>query len=294
MVDPIATTTADHWTLRGDRRGRGRAVLVLGHAMLVDRRTFDRPRGEGMASFFAEAGYEVLCFDARGHGESGPRAEMGGRWDYDDIVRFDVPAMVACARKVARGRPVALVGHSLIGHAALIHAGLEPEASSVADAIVALAPNLWAPWLEPSWPRRRLKAAMMHSWVAGSRAFGFFDPRPFGLGTNAEPLPYLEHFLAMWTRDRLESRDGRVDYQRALAAARVPVLGYSSERDTLFARPPCADRFLALMRHADVEHRVWTRRDAYVPTHAGFVVSPRSRPVWEAVDAWLQAKLRPG
>lgn len=121
---PIAARTGDGWLLRGERlRGEG-PVVVCGHAMMVDRRTLDRPPGHGLASALAARGFDVLVFDARGHGQSVPRAEHGGRWTYDDIVRRDVPAMVRRARSIADGRKVVVLGHSLIGHAAMIAAGL--------------------------------------------------------------------------------------------------------------------------------------------------------------------------
>ena len=283
IVEPIAVETADRWTLRGDRRGAGPAVAVLGHAMFVDRRTLDRPSGEGLASELVAAGLEVLTFDARGHGQSGPGADTGASWTYDDVVRLDVPAMVAAARSLAGGRPVVLVGHSLIGHAALIHAGLEP--ARAADGIVALAPNLWAPHLEPSAPRRAAKAAALRAWSAITEAAGCFDPRPLRLGTTPEARGYVAQFRAMWERDRLESPDGEVDYEAALARALVPVLAYSSDADRLFGHPGSVGRFLALMGRAPVEHRRLTL-DGGAPSHAGFVTSTASRPIWRDIGSW--------
>ena len=274
----------DGWILRGERFEGPGSVVVCGHAMMVDRRTLDRPRGAGLASALIEAGLDVVLVDARGHGESLPRAEHGGRWTYDDIVRRDVPAMVRLGRELAGGRKVVLLGHSLIGHAALIAAGLD-DGAPAPDAIVAYAPNLWAPHLEPSPLARALKAGLLRAWTALSHARGYFDAPALGMGTDAEAAPYVAQFLSMWREDRLAGPDGEVDYTSALARAALPVLAYSSEGDRLFARPASVRRFLAAMTRADVTHRQLRGRGA--PDHMGFVLGAKD--VWRETAAWIRA-----
>jgi predicted alpha/beta hydrolase len=284
VSETVAIRCADGWVLRGARwrNDEARAIVVCGHAMMVDRRTLDRPRGGGLASLLAARGLEVLALDSRGHGESVPRADHGARWSYDDIVRQDVPAAIEWARSIANGRRVIVLGHSLVGHAAMIWAGL----GAGPDAIVGYATNLWAPHLEPNPIARAAKGALLRAWSAATRARGFYDARSFGHGTAAEPAPYVEQFARMWSRDRLESPDGAIDYEAALARASLPVLVYSSEGDRLLARPPAVERFLALMTHARVEHRVLRGDDA--PDHMGLVIDPRSRPIWEQTARWIE------
>ncbi len=271
----------DGWILRGERRrnDRGPAVVMCGHAMMVDRRTLDRPRGGGLASTLHADGFEVLLLDARGHGESGPHASDGARWTYDDIVRHDVPAMVRLGREVANGRPVVILGHSLVGHAAMISAGLDDEAP---DAIVGYAPNLWAPKLEPSTTLRVAKGVLLQGWAAVTRARGFFDAKAHGVGTDGEALDYVAHFASIWQRDRLTSPDGGVDYEAALARTTCPVLAYSSERDRVLARPASVAAFLRYMRAAPIEHRVL--RGPTAPDHMGFTTH---RAVWDETCRWI-------
>jgi predicted alpha/beta hydrolase len=268
--------------LRGERIAPpdASAVVVCGHAMMVDRRTLDRPRGAGLASALAALGLEVLVFDARGHGESVPRARQGARWSYDDVVQRDVPAMVRAARDVARGRRVFVVGHSLIGHAAMISAGLGHDGP---DAIVGYAPNLWAPHLEPSPLARGAKASLLRAWSASVRLDGYFDSKRFGMGTDGEAADYVAQFAAMWERDHLESTDGATDYEAALARVELDVLAFSSEHDRILARPAAVAGFLALMQNAKVTHRVLPDG----PSHIGFVLDPKSRPIWEETARWL-------
>jgi len=285
----VEAQAEDGWRLRGDALTPPfpKACAVLGHAMMVDRRTMDHPRGEGLASTLAAGGIAVLSFDLRGHGESGPSVHEGGRWSYDDIVRRDVPALVALGRARHPDLPVTLVGHSLAGHAAMISAGLLPDHAP--DAIVGLAPNLWAPRFEPSLRRRLLKGAMMLGWAATSAPFGRFESRRFGMGSAAEPWSYVRQLVRFYLRNELRSADGHDDYLGALRRVEVPVLAVSSEGDRLLAGPSSVDRWIGEMRRALVTHRVV--RDADVsppPDHMGLVMSPRMRCVWEEIALWIR------
>lgn len=286
--EPIETTTDDGWTLRGEHLvpgGTPRACAVLGHAMMVDRRTMDR-RSAGLATTLADRGIAVLSFDLRGHGESGPGAAQGGSWSYDSFVRFDVPALVAEGRRRHPDLPVVLVGHSLAGHAAMISAGLAPDGAP--DAVVGLAANLWAPRFEPSRVLRLAKGAALASWAAATVRRGFFDPRRLRMGTDAEPWPYVWQFLRMFLRDELSSLDGRDDYAAALGRVAVPVLAVSSTGDRLFGRPEAIERFLSLLPEGRVTHRVVTSDDVQPPPdHMGLVVAERCRPVWQEVADWI-------
>ena len=275
----VETRTDDGWILRGDLREVPAApVVVCSHAMMVDRRTLDRPSGAGLASVLNGAGLEVLTIDARGHGESGPSARQGARWSYDDVVRFDVPAMVRLGRERAAGRPVAFVGHSLTGHAALISAGLTPTAAP--DALVALAPNLWLPSLERSSTRRLLKGAGLALFGAATSARGYFDAPALGMGSDGEAAAYVAQFRSMWRADRL-------GYEAALARAELPVLCVAGGDDRLLAHPESVRAFAALAPRAQVQHRV-----AEGMSHMGLLTHRGPRPHLADVARWLLDTLR--
>lgn len=288
--EPISTETTDGWFLRGELirpEGPPVAAAVLGHAMMVDRRTMDRG-GRGLGTTLAERGVAVLSFDVRGHGASDPGAKDGGRWTYDAIVRFDVPAMVAEARRRYPDLPVVVVGHSLIGHAAMISAGLLP--GQAPDAIVGLAANLWLPRFEPSLRRRLLKGALLLAWSGVTLPRGWFDPRPVRMGSAAEPWPYVWQFTSSYLRNALRSPDGRDDYIDALGRVDVPVLAISSTGDRLLAHPDAVGRFLEPMPRARVTHRILDARDVSPPPdHMQLVLDERCRPVWIEVAEWIAA-----
>lgn len=291
---PMECTTPDGWLLRGDALSppAPRAAAVLAHAMMVDRRTMDRPRGEGLASALAARGIAVMSFDLRGHGESGPTARQGASYAYDDFVNRDLPAIVGFARDRFPDLPLALVGHSLGAHAGLFAAGLYPSAAP--DGIVSIAGNVWLPRFEPSLARRAAKRAVFDAWQLTSTVLGGFDPRPIRFGTDAEPLAYIRQLTTSWRADRMTSLDGRRDYLAALARVTVPVLAVSSEGDRLMAHPAAVDRFLALLERATVTHRVVTAADVGgpAPGHMELVTRPASRPIWSEIASFILA-LRP-
>ncbi len=283
----VSTVAEDGWVLRGERLlgDSPRAVAVLGHAMMVDRRTMDRPRGEGLASVLARAGVAVLSFDLRGHGQSGPTVDDGARYDYDDFVRLDVPALVRAGRRAFPALPLTVVGHSLTGHAAMIAAGLFPGCAP--DAIVGLAPNLWAPRFEPSLRARVAKTALLGGLAALSAPLGRFESRAFMMGSTAEPWAYLREFVRFWIADELTSEDGCDDYLVALSRADLPVLAISSEGDRILARPPAVARFVGTMWRARVTHRVLTAADPATPDHMGLVTDSRCRFLWEEIAGFV-------
>ena len=172
--------TTDGWELdllRVPAEGPARGAALLAHAMMVDRRSMDRPSGDGFASHLARAGWDVYLLDVRGHGASGPRAEEGGSWTYDDIVQRDLPAAVAAVRERQEMGPVVVVGHSLCGHAspAAEGCGFYPRPP---DAHVLLSANMWLPRLEPSSLRRQTR-------IPASSAPHFASTR-----RTAPPTPY--------------------------------------------------------------------------------------------------------
>ena len=123
--ETLQVSTADQWTLEMDvlpSEVPPRGAVLLLHAMMVNRGTMDR-RGKGLASILAARGWQVYVADFRGHGGSGPNVKDGGGWSYDDLVRYDVPALVAAIRQRHEpGFPLFIVGHSLGGHVALASA----------------------------------------------------------------------------------------------------------------------------------------------------------------------------
>lgn len=283
-------TAADGWQLDVLEllpEGPPRAFVIAGHAMMVDRRTLFRRDRPSLGATLVAAGYRVLIPDLRGHGASGPRADEGGAWTYDDLVG-DTAALCALARCLDRDLPIALCGHSLFAHTSLAWLGTHPNAP--VHAHVGLAMDVWGRRREPSrlhWARKRLQLA-----VSGviTRSVGRFPARRLGLGSNDEALAYWQWFRRPWGR-----ADGSVDYEAGLRDIRVPCLHVVSAGDRLLARPAAALRLTAAIREREVWHlghpAAPAGLDALAPDHMAIVTDPASAPLWQALAGWLDRRL---
>lgn len=289
-VRPVSTRTSDGWTLRGQvsaEHADARFVVILLHAMMAGRKSMDRPRGAGLGSVLAAHGHSVVAFDLRGHGESGPSARDGAGYSYDDYVLRDIPAILRFVRESFPDRRMVVVGHSLGAHTTLASAGVFPDQSP--EAIVSIAGNMWIPSCEPNTARRWKKTAALKMFLQIAETWGYFDPRPLRLGTDAVALPYVRQFWTMWSEDKFGNADGTIDYRQALENIKVPVLSVTSEADTLLANPESVERFLAPIADRLKTLRVFTARDTGkpAPDHIGLVTNARSRVVWEEIADWI-------
>jgi uncharacterized protein len=118
--------TAHRWPYEGSARAS--VVVVHGFASASD-----EPRVAALAEALHAAGYEVLTYDARGHGTSGGEATIG------DAERLDVAAAVDAARTDTL--PVAVVGAS-VGAIAVLHYASEPS-RPIAGVVVVSCPARW-------------------------------------------------------------------------------------------------------------------------------------------------------
>lgn len=298
--EPIEIAAADGAILRGELlmppgHQPPRVAVALSHAMMVDRRTLDLPRGAGLLSQLVRAGAAVLWFDQRGHGQSTPSIAAGARWDYDALVRDTGLVAAELARRFP-GLPRVAVGHSLFGHVALAwqtrvlaDTGKGIDAPGF-DALVLVGGNVWLPALEPRWWRwlaKRATTAVLPLLYRLSPTRDYVPVRRLGLGTCDEPAPYFTQ-LADWARrGDWTDRDGR-SFQRALGRVRVPVLSVAGAGDRLLSVPACQLRFARETAGA-VTHWVVGRRfgDRCDPDHMGLVLDRRLQPVWRGIAAWV-------
>jgi predicted alpha/beta hydrolase len=286
MIEPLEVVAPDGWRLRGELHvpPSPRAVAVVGHAMMVDRRTLDRPRGGGFISHLVAHGVAVVGPDLRGHGQSGPRAEAGGRWSYDDLVA-DVPVLLDFARRRVPGVPLYAVGHSLFGHVTLAHLCRHP--STALDGLVLLGANMpireWNARPHQRWQKRaflELMALLCH-------LFGRFPTQRLGLGTNDESAAMMLDFVRCARAADWQAADG-FSYASARARVTTPVLALVGAGDRLLSPPDEARAFAAPIGGL-VEVQVVGRKSGlpFDPSHMGLVLDERARPVWDRVAAFL-------
>jgi len=294
----FAVRTGDGWELAAwqvPAPGQAKGVVVLAHAMMVDSRSMDRPTGAGFASHLAAGGWHVYLFDVRGHGASGPLAEDGGCWSYDDIVRYDLPGIAAAARSRHPDLPVVLVGHSLCGHASVAAAG-SGFYQVPPDAHVLVSANMWLPSLEPSWWRRRLKGFATWTMWFVTELFGRFPSRLLRMGPADEAKRYVLDLRRFWASGRWSSADGNHDYLAGLPGVQGPVLALVGADDRLLAHPDGARNWAAGIGGEGVDFRVLGRDDLglrFNPDHMSLVTDSRATPVWDLVLDWMAAAVAP-
>ncbi len=266
--------------------GRPRGTVIVGHAMMVDRRTLYRRDRPCLAETLRLAGLRVLVPDQRGHGRSGPRAAEGGRWSYDDLVG-DTEAYLRLARSLDPDAPIALVGHSLFAHTSLAWLGQHPDAPVRAH--VALAMDIWGRSREPDLARRAAKRLLFAAAQEVVGRVGYAPIRRLRIGSDDEAGEYWSSMRGWLLADRWESAAG-VDYRGALARIRCPVLHVVSDGDRLLAHPDAALAFSAPLPRREV----WRLPAAAPPglaelrpDHMGIVTDPASRPLWRALSTWL-------
>jgi len=259
--------------------------------MFVNRRTLDRPAGQGLASCLASHGFETWMVDLRGHGESGPAAGHGGRWSYDDIVRFDLPETLRWLKQQYSEQPLFLVGHSLSAHAGV--AALGVDRTLPVDGLVSLGGNVWMPSLEPSRRLWAKKWAAMRAWGLVARLHGHFPARAYHAGTDAEALGYVQQLVDGARRDRWGSRDGRHDYLRLMAHVETPILSVVGRGDNLLCTPESARRWLAGAVRADVSLRVVAAQAGsegpVAIGHMGLVTQREMATEWDRLADWMTA-----
>ncbi len=259
-----------------------RAVVVAGHAMMVDRRTLERPGG-GLISHLVVRDIAVVWPDLRGHGQSEPRADQGGRWSYDDLVDRDAPALYRFARTRWPDLPLVSVGHSLFGHVALAHLARygRGDRGAVPDGLVALGANLWGRRWEPNpvrWVAKRLLLAAMEETT---RLWGYFPARQLRIASCDESIDYVDQLVG-FARTGWVAKDG-FSYADALGQIAKPVLSLAAAGDRLLCHPACAQRMAAEIPGAIYETVGRATGLATDGGHMAMVIDPGFRPMWDRV-----------
>jgi alpha-beta hydrolase superfamily lysophospholipase len=146
------------------------AAVVIVHGFSASSKC---PHVESLAAVLHGDGFDVVTYDARGHGGSDGESTLG------DHEEFDVAAAVALAR--TRSARVVLVGASMGGIAALRYAVTD---SDVAGAVIVSGP---AAWRLPRNVRGVLGATMTRTRLGRRLTARLSGVRVAGRWTN--PLP---------------------------------------------------------------------------------------------------------
>lgn len=238
--------------------------VILCHGLGANRYNLDFP-GHSLADHLREAGFDVWVAELRGAGPK-PKPRIFGRpdwrFDFDDLVAQDVPALIARVKEETKAPDVLWCGHSMGGM--LMYAYLSQGGSGVAAAFAIASPAALGALPDGKRLARlafRLKALPylpQPLLVALCLPFGTGRFLPFFLrslimpgtvqalrsrqlmSTLFSPLPLsLVLQFAMWLdTDTFTNRDKSRDYLADLALVRVPFALISGAGDRL--APPAS------------------------------------------------------
>ena len=304
--------TSDGWRL-GVRHYRpahpepGKLPVILCHGLGLNA-TFWTITDNHLPAQLTERGYEVYVFDIRASGENGrigrydainrvlrqtPFRERGeSSWTVDDVVRFDVPAVLDYVHRETGQSRVNWVGHSLGGM--LIFPFLEQTAQ---PGRIANFVGMGSTIIQAGAPRYDMLMAnagiraLVNMASAGrmgrpltyyrppgmasidrfyysaenvdlrtiSRFYGYTLEDP-GSGALRQFAPYLRY-------GHLLSADGRIDYSNRLGEVRVPTLMIAGAADLISDVPSTRMTFDAL-GSADKTLYVFAKANGHVADYA--------------------------
>jgi pimeloyl-ACP methyl ester carboxylesterase len=270
--------TEDGWRL-GVRHYRpkepdpGKLPVILCHGLGLNA-TFWTITNHHLPSQLTERGYDVYVFDIRGSGENAhlgyhdrinrllrqtPLRERGERhWTVDDLVRYDVPAILDYVKNDTGHDRVNWVGHSLGGMLAFPFLELDPRGDRIANFV-----GMGSTIIQAETPQRdmlranrglralllvaspgRLGRPLTYFRIPGMESIDRFyysnenvDPRTVarfygytledtGPGALRQLDPYLK-------RGHMLSADQSIDYASLLDKVRTPTLMIAGEGDIL-------------------------------------------------------------
>lgn len=270
----LTARTADGITLRMDRvpaPGARRGVVVCLHAMMTDGRYFGARKPDGFAHELARAGFDVLVPDFRGHGHSVPPRAGPDDWSFDDLVDFDLPAIVAAANCPAH--ELVLLGHSLGGLVTTAALGLGTIPSPRAVLLPATA--VWL--LGRHGPLRR--RVLMSAYRNITRLFGRAPIRALRAGTADEAATYVRQ-LTGWSRAARWTSLRGIDYGANLARITAPVVPVVGAGDWM-CTPADARAFASQIPTAAPVRIVGTQHgDALDADHFTLFTRTELRPLW--------------
>ncbi|HEY8353182.1 MAG TPA: alpha/beta fold hydrolase [Sphingomonadales bacterium] len=214
------------------RSGRGQAVVIVNPATGVLARYYHR-----YAAFLAERGFDVVTYDYRGIGASRPASLRGCGYRWRDWGTLDFAAVLDGAERMAAGRPIMVVGHSIGGFLPGLAQGFDRCAGMIS---VAAQFAYWRAYERSARLRLVLRWHLIMPLMTA--LMGYFPGRRLGW---LEDLPAGVAYEWAFRGPRVERSfppEDRDEILRRLAAFRGPLLAITTTDDPYGAPGPSIAR----------------------------------------------------
>lgn len=292
--------------------------VILIHGLLVDSRFLDFGR-DGLATYLAEAGFDVWNLSLRGTGRSLNPLRWGRKpWTLDDILDDDLPAVIDYVSKKTGSAEVFVVGYELGGALAFAHAGKAREHGVAGIVGIAAPMSFDSPGqdgldiLLKLDRRPMLRNALLYWNASGFNRVLFGLPgvrEAFYNPGNVEPrvaqvlleellIPVnpgvLEQLITIVEKDEFVSADGEVSYRDRLSRIRVPVLIVGGGVDPI-APPEALKKVYRELASEDRDLMIfWSDPDEDVSYgHFDLVLGKKAgTEVFPLVRRWLEGRNR--
>jgi polyhydroxyalkanoate synthase len=320
IAHPVTTDgwhlTVEHFAPAPGTKVHPRPV-VLCHGVLANRRFFELEGDGSLPLVLSRAGFDVWLVDLRGRPDTAARDGSSLHdYDIDDLVRYDLDAILGYVLAQTHAKDVAWVGHSLGGMVAYARLGTMHE-TRIGALVTVGSPGLFAPAsrailrgieaegalaIVPGIPVETFAALDGHlgiSLAPSSLEDAIFTrenipaetyARLEEVGVSDGSKRELRQFSRCVRAGEFVSADGRVSYTRALGAITVPSLVLVGRADEL-ADPLIGREVFEHLGSQDKELVVAGRAEGFSTDfgHVDLLVGPSARrDVFPRIVAWLQ------
>lgn len=254
--------TVDGWNIamhfhRPDYPRPGTFPVILSHGIAVNKFGVDLDRTHSLAYFLKQNGYAVFVLSLRGVGKSYHSSKFRySDFNFDDLVEYDVPAVIERACELTGSPKINWVGHSMGAMIAMGFMGKQlPGSEKIASFVNIGGPgkldhakqSLWGKFSKHPWMNELVDfrfGAQVISPISG-RITTPFEEMVFNReNVNANTIRKImkngienisqglaSQFMG-WIQDGDEtSRDGKYKYRSGFSRIEVPSLFISGSRD---------------------------------------------------------------
>lgn len=304
----------DGLRLRVDRVapvGASRGAVILLHGLASGSLGFHYP-GRSLAHYLADNGFDCYLPELRGHGQSERPAGM--RWDLDDYLEHDIPAILSAVRERSGQASVHWIGHSMGGVLLFLMGILHPDAPIQSGMAIASALDyrVGATGFSKMLHFRRLldaTPALPYGWLMHLAApvlaraedplsgFNFWHPniepdvvrRMCGSVFHAIPTSLLRSLSTTFEPTGFRSRDGAIRFLERASSFRIPALLLAGSRDKQVSVEAVRHTATLLGGRAEVKVHGKEQGDADHYGHWDLILGKRAEiEVWPGILGWLR------